>query len=105
MADEIVNTDAIEKALTEGMQQSAFGRPRPVIVAKEERTQRAMQEVDRKLDAQALQVEAFVDMAIHQRVMAVRGVFMIGPRETHIRAMVLKAINTIDADNSHSLEP
>lgn len=103
---DVKDTEAIERSLTEGMQQSSvFGRPRPVVVAKEDRTREAMQEVDRKLEAQALQIEAFIDMAINQRVMMVRGVFMIGPREMHIRAMVLKAIQTIEANNSHSLDP
>ena len=104
------DTEAIEKALVEGMQQSsAFARPqRPVIDAKawaDDRNRAAMQEVDRQNDRDALQVEAFIDSAIFTRIIAVRGAFTIGPRDIQVRHAILKWIMTINGDNSHTLDP
>jgi hypothetical protein len=102
------DTKAIEEAIASDVATvtKAYGQ-RPSVVSMpqgEDRTRQAMQRVDRKVDMEAMQVEAFIDAAIHQRVVAVRGAYLPGPRDAYVRKMVLEAINSITGENSHRLD-
>jgi hypothetical protein len=95
----------IEEAMAEGMRQSAFPPRPPVYTEPERRNQQAMQRVDREHTIQALQVEAFIDQALHARIMLMRGVYLPGPRDVHVRHMIMQALDSISSDNSHALDP
>jgi hypothetical protein len=103
MTDQPTNkmTDAIEASLTK-MEQEIGDTVRP-LVRTDNKMRQAMTSVDRKNDNEALSVEAFVDQALHCQIMATRGKYVTGPRDTYIRRMVLQAITSITDSNSHAL--
>lgn len=103
------DTHAIEEEITRSVSSSFARRPK-IIPAPDEhsepgsRVQAAMNAVDRKIDLEALHVEAFIDQAIHARIVAVRGGYAPGPRDAYVRRMVLEAVNSISHSNSHTLD-
>jgi hypothetical protein len=94
-------TDAIEASLHE-VEKGMSGTVRP-LVRPEHRTQQAMTSVDRQSEQDDLAVEAFVDQALHARIMAVRGKYQPGPRDSYVRRTVLRAIASITDSNAHAL--
>jgi len=93
-------TDAIEASLNE-MEKEMGATVH--LVRTDNKMRQAMTTVDRKHEVDTLSVEALVDQAIHGRIMAVRGKYVTGPRDTYIRRMVLQAIASITDANSHAL--
>jgi uncharacterized lipoprotein YajG len=93
-------TDAIEASLNK-MEHEMGATVH--LVRTDNKMRQAMTSVDRKNDNEALSVEAFVDQALHCQIMATRGKYVTGPRDTYIRRMVLQAISSITDANSHSL--
>lgn len=97
-----LDVDAIEASINEVAKQQPFPK-RPTVV-EIDRNREAMARVDRRVDAVALTIEAFVDEAIHARIVEVRGSYVAGPRDSYVRKMVLEAINSIENHNSHTLD-
>ena len=74
----------IGKVLGNDPTRAVFGRRPPVSVTApaipdEHRTRQAMAAVDRQTTTEALSIEAFVDEAIHARIVMVRGKYDPGP--------------------------
>jgi hypothetical protein len=70
----------------------------------ETKVQAAMRAVNRKTDLDVLQVEAFIDRALAQRIIMMRGHYTPGPRDAYVRRMVLEAIMSINANNGDTLD-
>jgi hypothetical protein len=85
-----IDPSKIEAAINEAV---TLPRSRPTLTT-------AMQTVDKRSDTEAFRIEAFVDQALHQRIMMMRGAYAPGPRDMHVRKMVLEAITSIKADNA-----
>jgi hypothetical protein len=83
-------------------------RPAAVVEAAvpegESRTQTAMIAVDRQAEVEGWQIEAFVDQAIHTRIVAARGAYLPGPRDAYVRRMVLEWLKSITHENGHRLD-
>jgi hypothetical protein len=106
--------DEVERTMAAGL--SSFARrPKAVVVVDGEankeaktpeatKTQEAMNAVDRRAEAEGWQIEAYVDQAIHTRIVAARGAYLPGPRDAYVRRMVLEWLNTITHSNSHTLD-
>lgn len=102
MAEEKIDTQAIEAHMTEALNQP-LPRVRPLVL-EGNKNRTAMASVDRKADSELYAIEAFVDEAIHARVSMMRGHYQPGPRDSYVRKMVLDAIFSIGASNAHNLD-
>lgn len=85
------DTQAIEKALEAPLP------PRPAVSI----VKQAMGAVDRDQHRDQYQIEALIDQALHQRVCVVRGAYLPGPRDMHVRRMILELVASISPGNSH----
>jgi hypothetical protein len=110
MSDATNENETLETEISKvlGNNQQSFGQRRPQIPIPapppEDRMRHAMASVDRQLNTETLSIEAFVDEAIHARILQVRGKYEAGPRDSYVRKMVLDAINSINASNSHLID-
>jgi hypothetical protein len=88
--DRVFDPQAIEKELT-----THSPRPPVSLVGK------AMAAVDRDKNREVYQIEALIDQALHMQVAMVRGAYLPGPRDVHVRKMILELVGSIAASNSH----
>ena len=69
--NELPDTQAIEDEVALALKTAPFKRPPAPVV--DDKNRAAMRNADRHIDTQALQIEAFVDQAIHARIVMTRG--------------------------------
>jgi hypothetical protein len=107
MNETIPDTKAIEDQLSKDIANAKIAesmRPKIVPVPTDDRNKQAMNAVNRKSEREALQIEAFIDEALHARIVLMRGSYKPGPRDSYVRKMVLDAINSIGHTNGQSLD-
>jgi hypothetical protein len=97
-----VDTDAIEEGIKEALRPPVQLHPVPAT-AEETPMRQAMRNVDRHVDKENLQIEAFIDEAVHLRIAMMRGAYVPGPRDTWVRKMMLDAVMSISAVNAGDL--
>jgi hypothetical protein len=97
-----IDTNAIEAGIKEALRPPVQLHPIPAT-EEEAPMRQAMRNVDRHIDRENLQIEAFIDEAVHLRVMMMRGAYTPGPRDTWVRKMMLEAVMSISAVNAGDL--
>jgi hypothetical protein len=71
---------------------------RPVVKAVAEAHPPTVESV-KEAERSALRMEAFVDQALHTRIVLTRGAYVLGPRDAFVRHRILEWLMTINADN------
>lgn len=102
------NTDPVGQQIAAKIDAVLQQQQRPVVPLRQPRTQseEAEQEErengERKIKHDRLTVEALVTKAWQERIRQVRGDVQpeIGPRDVHIKALIMRTLMTIEADNS-----
>jgi hypothetical protein len=105
--NEAPDTKAIEDQLSKDIANAKIAehmRPKIVPVPADDRNKQAMATVNRKSEREALQIEAFVDQALHARIVTMRGSYTPGPRDSYVRKIIIEAINSIGHTNGQSLD-
>jgi hypothetical protein len=108
MTDTPHDMAAIEAEVERTMTQGLATQLRPRIVSKQaeadaEKLRDAMRNVDRAGDRVRFSLEAYIDQAIHTRIVEMRGSYSPGPRDSWVRRHMLEALLSISNDNGNEL--